>query len=418
MLRVLARRHRGACSPTCWPRRDAPEPLALGRLARGRRRDGVAQRAEPEPDRDRARPRRHPPGPPQPARRRRARRAWPSSSASTSAPPPCSGRIAALAGRRRRAALRVAAAAAAVAGVLLAPVRAGRPARFWDQTLGFALDEQGLQRLPLPGRLRRRLRPNKSSQRYSPYVLLAGVALWAVAAVRTRTPLRGWAPVPLVAGRRGLPAGPGRRLPPRPADRRPPDPAGGGRRAGAPARRRGRTVVAAALIGVLGLIALHGLDRKRIQLLDPPAAGAARCRRGGRGPGADRRRPRAERARAVRRPPRRAGRPVFVAIPRYDLVKVGDPLALQSCDRPNPTRYDVMQPGVVTTAPVQREIVGDLERARPALVVRWLSPVARPARAQRGRVLQRRAHPRPLPRRTYVPIRRFGDYQVLRRTGG
>ena len=68
--------------------------------------------------------------------------------------------------------------------------------------------------------------------------------------------------------------------------------------------------------------------------------------------------------------------PVFVANPRHDRVRVGDPLLYVLLERPNPTRYDVMQPGVVTTAPVQREMVRDLERARPEVVIRWLSPVA------------------------------------------
>ena len=51
------------------------------------------------------------------------------------------------------------------------------------------------------------------------------------------------------------------------------------------------------------------------------------------------------------------GHPIFVANPRFDLVNVGNPLVYVLVGRPNPTRYDVMQPGVVTTAPVQREIV-------------------------------------------------------------
>ena len=44
-------------------------------------------------------------------------------------------------------------------------------------------------------------------------------------------------------------------------------------------------------------------------------------------------------------------------------------------DRPNPTRYDIQAPGVVTTEPVQREIVADLRRTRPRVVVRDTSPV-------------------------------------------
>ena len=67
---------------------------------------------------------------------------------------------------------------------------------------------------------------------------------------------------------------------------------------------------------------------------------------------------------------------MFVANPRHDRVRVGNPLLYVLLERANPTRYDVMQPGVVTTAPVQREMVRDLERARPEVVIRWLSPVA------------------------------------------
>ena len=317
----------------------------------------------------------------------------------------------------RRAALRVAGAAASVALVLLAPFVLADPRAFWDQTLGFALDEQGLQRLPLPGAYDGGFLADNALQRWFAYVPLAGVAVWALAAVRTRTPLRGWAPVPLVLAGVAyllaraddfhlipltavlpilLAAAAAREL------------------RGA---RRGRTVVAAALVGVLALIALHGLDRKRILILDPPALARLDA------PAADGVRAPADDARALnelvpfvdhRVAP---GRPVFVALPRYDLVKVGDPLLYTLLDRPNPTRYDVMQPGVVTTAPVQREIVGDLERARPALAVRWLSPVlARPEPDGAGvssgvRILDRYLA------RTYIPIRRFGDYQVLRRTG-
>jgi hypothetical protein len=65
-----------------------------------------------------------------------------------------------------------------------------------------------------------------------------------------------------------------------------------------------------------------------------------------------------------------------VANPRFDRVTAGDPLLYVITGHPNPTRYDVMQPGVVTAAPGQREIVGSLERSRTRVVVRWLDPRA------------------------------------------
>jgi hypothetical protein len=71
------------------------------------------------------------------------------------------------------------------------------------------------------------------------------------------------------------------------------------------------------------------------------------------------------------------GDPILVAPPRFDQVTVGNPLLYVLADRTNPTRYDVMQPGIVTTEQVQREMIADLERARPALVVRWEDPRAR-----------------------------------------
>ena len=51
------------------------------------------------------------------------------------------------------------------------------------------------------------------------------------------------------------------------------------------------------------------------------------------------------------------GEPIYVAPARSDLVTSGNPLLYVLADRPNPTRYDIQAPGVVTSAPVQREIV-------------------------------------------------------------
>ena len=72
-----------------------------------------------------------------------------------------------------------------------------------------------------------------------------------------------------------------------------------------------------------------------------------------------------------------------------------------------------MQPGVVTTAKVQREMVRDLRRARPLLVVRWLSPVAsQPEPDGAGRSSGVRILDRYLAA-GYVRDRRFGYYEVL-----
>ncbi|MEA2364152.1 MAG: hypothetical protein QOD71_3297 [Thermoleophilaceae bacterium] len=312
----------------------------------------------------------------------------------------------------RRAAARAALTGLAVALVLLAPVVIAAPRDFWDQTIGFALDEQGLQRLPLPGAWEGGFEPNKILQHFFPYVLLGGTVLWLLVALVRRLPARLWAPAPLAgAGVVYLLAR---------ADEfhlvpLAPVLAVLLATAAAHERRAGRTASAVVLVVVLGLIAIQGLDRKRIQLLDPPPLATIHVdvADGVEAPPAE--------ARALtqlshyvreRVPP---GRPVFVANPRFDLVRVGNPLVYVLVGRPNPTRYDVMQPGVVTTAPVQREIVRDLERSRPRLVIRWLSPVADQredngaGRSSGVRLLDRYLA------RTYAPRRRFGDYLVLTR---
>jgi hypothetical protein len=321
--------------------------------------------------------------------------------------------VALLAGRRGLG--RSVAAGLGVGAVLMAPVVLADPGAFWDQTIGFALDQQRLQRLPLPGAWDGGFEPNKILEFYTPYLLLAGSALWLAVAVVRRLPLRLWAPAPLAAA--GviylLARADVYHLVPlaavlpvllataAAAERR--------------AARAGAAVVTAALVAVLALIAVQGLDRKRIQLLDPPPLATidVDVADGVKAPTAEAH-ALTELSRYVRaRVP--AGDPVFVANPRFDLVRVGNPLVYVLVGRPNPTRYDVMQPGVVTTAPVQREIVGDLERSRPRLVIRWLSPVADQAedngagRSSGVHVLDRYLAS------AYVPQRRFGDYLVLRR---
>jgi hypothetical protein len=104
---------------------------------------------------------------------------------------------------------------------------------------------------------------------------------------------------------------------------------------------------------------------------------------------------------------------VFVANPRFDLVHAGDPLLNVILDRPNPTRYDVMQPGVVTTAKVQREMVRELGSTR--LVVVWHDPRAtlredNPAGRSSGvHILDAYL------RTAFRPVARFGEYEVRRR---
>jgi hypothetical protein len=275
---------------------------------------------------------------------------------------PSGGAARALPGRRRRGGRRRRAAA---------PVVLADPRDAWDQTLGFAPGRAGPAAAAAPGLDPGSLQPNKVLDHYFPYVLLAGAALWARWPCARAAPLRDLAPGPLLLSGVALPPGPQRRVPLHPA----------GRGAAvllvtvaARERAAGRTATFASACAVVAVMALHFLDEKRIQALSPPPLSTLHV------DVADGVKAETSDAAAIagvvryvraRVPP---GRPVFVANPRYDRVKVGDPLLYVLLNRPNPTRYDVMQPGVVTTAPVQREIARDLDRARPALIVKWLAP--------------------------------------------
>jgi hypothetical protein len=171
-------------------------------------------------------------------------------------------------------------------------------------------------------------------------------------------------------------------------------------------------VLPRAALGVaLALVAVHGLERRAGQALHPPALAAipAAAADGVRTSPPDAAALRALIPYVRARAPGHA--PVLVAPPRYDRVRVGDPMLNVLLDRPNPTRYDVVQPGVVTTAKVQREMARDL-RGTP-VVVRWLSALARERepngslRSSGVFVLDRAIA------RGYRPAARFGDYVVL-----
>jgi hypothetical protein len=164
----------------------------------------------------------------------------------------------------------------------------------------------------------------------------------------------------------------------------------------------------------VGYAVVEGLDRRSLELradyvpLRLPPADGVRVR-------ADRR---DALERAVHSVQARVplGRPIYVATRRSDLVTSGDPLFYVLADRSNPTRYDIQAPGVITSAPVQREIVRDLERARPRIVVRFSSPVTavrEPNRAGESSGVTILDY---YLARAYRRAARFGPYVILGRT--
>ena len=173
----------------------------------------------------------------------------------------------------------------------------------------------------------------------------------------------------------------------------------------------------AALAVGLGLLALHGLERRAGDALHPPALAKVP---GGVGDGVKADPQEAASLRKVIpivRRRTRPGEPIFVANPRHDRVPYGDPLFYVLAGRPNATRYDVMQPGVVTTAKVQREIVRDLRRKRVKLVVRWVDPRAYKQEDDGGGRLHGSHILDTYLKRTYRPAARTPHYVVLVRSG-
>ena len=279
------------------------------------------------------------------------------------------GIAAALGLRNLRAA--TVAAGVAVAGWL--PFFVVAPGDLLDQTIGF-LGIQDLQRLPFPldaGTLD----PNKLLEFYAPLILVAGTVLAAF----VRPPL---ALVPLLVV--GLLYLLGR------ADEFHLVPLAAVLPIALASARRLRI----AALAVVALLALHGLDRIATQdravsaweADDEVAALEAHV----------------------------GDRTVFVAPPRFDQVTVGNPLLYVLLDRDNPTRYDVMQPGVVTTDGVQREIRDDLERARPQILIRWRDPRTAPEDNGSGESSGVTLLDDYL-RATYRPTRRIGVHEVHER---
>lgn len=293
-------------------------------------------------------------------------------------------------------------AAVALGGLL--PFLVVAPGDLLSQTFGFAAT-QGLQRLPFP------LAPhttdaNKVLERMFPALLVAGTVVWALAAGWRRRGIE-WAAlvaaglvyllartdefhlVPLAAV-----------LAPALALGAAPDP-----------RRDVRVVLGAAL----GLIVLHGADRQLGKLRDASDLSAAELPSGAvvRTAPADGRALEAL-ANAVNHRSQ-PWDPILSAPPRYDRVRVGDTLLYVLLHRTDPTRYDVVQPGVVTTAKVQREMIGELQRSDTRLVVRWLAPTATQAepngsaRSSGVHLLDDWIAAR------FRPVHRYGDYLLLQR---
>ena len=67
--------------------------------------------------------------------------------------------------------------------------------------------------------------------------------------------------------------------------------------------------------------------------------------------------------------------PIFIGVHRHDIVVYGDVMAYFLLDRRSATRYQELHPAITDTAPIQREIINDLERQKlPLLILKQMFP--------------------------------------------
>jgi hypothetical protein len=172
-------------------------------------------------------------------------------------------------------------------------------------------------------------------------------------------------------------------------------------------------VIAVVAVAVLAYAIVEGADRRWLELrrdyvrLDLPVADGVRVPPADRGD--------LERVVADLRERVPAGSPTYVATRRADRVTSGYPLLYVLAQRPNVSRYDIAAPGVVTSLPVQREIVGDLERERPAAVVRDTSPLTAAPEPNRAGESSGVHLLDDYLARAYAPAATYGRFTVLAR---
>jgi hypothetical protein len=181
-----------------------------------------------------------------------------------------------------------------------------------------------------------------------------------------------------------------------------------------PARGGVLKAVAAVTAGLaVAYTVVEGLDRRWLELradraeLRLPAADGVRVAKSEREP--------LERAVNYVRAHTRPGEPIYVATKRADRVTAGAPILYVLADRPNPTRYDIAAPGVVTSEAVQDEIVGDLRDNNVRVVIRWTSPVSAAHEPNRAGESSGVTLLDAYLAAAYREVARYGDYVILAR---
>jgi hypothetical protein len=105
--------------------------------------------------------------------------------------------------------------------------------------------------------------------------------------------------------------------------------------------------------------------------------------------------------------------PIFIGLDRHDKIFVNNVTLDFAMNRPSATKWHHFDPGLQTSAPIQRQIVGELQRVHPKLVVldtRWdgISEPNDSALSSGVTLLDDYI------RQTYEPVATFGTLTILR----
>ena len=111
------------------------------------------------------------------------------------------------------------------------------------------------------------------------------------------------------------------------------------------------------------------------------------------------------------------GEPIYVTTRRSDLVTAGAPLFYVLAGRPNVSPYDIAAPGVVTSEPVQREIVG-LLAGSGATVVRYSAGITAAPEPNQAGVSTGVTLLDDWLEANYAEVARFGVWSVLEPRSG
>ncbi|MCX6017444.1 MAG: hypothetical protein NTZ50_02905 [Chloroflexi bacterium] len=111
------------------------------------------------------------------------------------------------------------------------------------------------------------------------------------------------------------------------------------------------------------------------------------------------------------------GEPVYIGLKNHDKVFANDVMSYFLLDRPAVSRYHEMHPGLIETEPVQREIMADLEKARPSVifVTSMFEGAIEPNDANKSsgvKLLDDYIHEH------YIQYGSSGPYEILRRRKG